>query len=121
MAKTRPQSTFQKLALAFLGLGVLPLIVMFLLFLRGFQGNFTRSLESTMEEANDYAQSKVEDLFKSIDRGMDCLYESNTAYGELYDLLESGAYSRNERQLYVGLIQVLRLCPTNWRRSAAQK
>ena len=104
MAKTRPQSTFQKLALAFLGLGVLPLIVMFLLFLRGFQGNFTRSLESTMEEANDYAQSKVEDLFKSIDRGMDCLYESNTAYGELYDLLESGAYSRNERQLYVGLM-----------------
>ena len=104
MGRAIPQSTFQKLAMAFLGLGVVPLTLMFLLFLRNFESNFTRSLESTMEEANYYAQSKVDDLFTGIDRAMDCLYDSNAAYGTLCDLLESGEYSRNERQLYVGLM-----------------
>ena len=104
MGRAKPQSTFQKLVMAFLGLGVVPLILMFLLFLRGFENIFTRSLESTMEEANYYAQSKVDDLITGIDRAMDCLYDSSAAYGALYDLLESGEYSRNERQLYVGLM-----------------
>lgn len=104
MGRPKPQSTFQKLAAAFLGLGVVPLILMFLLFLQNFESSFTRSLESTMEEANYYAQSKVDDLFTGIDRAMDCLYDSSAAYGTLRDLLENGEYSRNERQLYVGLM-----------------
>lgn len=104
MGRAKPQSTFQKLVMAFLGLGVVPLSLMFLLFLRNFESSFTRSLESTMEEANYYAQSKVDDLITGIDRAMDCLYDNSAAYGTLCDLLESGEYSRNERQLYVGLM-----------------
>lgn len=104
MGRASPRSTFQKLAMAFLGLGVAPLILMFLLFLQNLESIFTRSLESTMEEANYYAQSKVDDLLTGIDRAMDCLYDSSAVYGELHDLLESGEYSRNERQLYVGLM-----------------
>ena len=104
MGRAKYRSTFQKLAMAFLGLGVVPLILMFLLFLQNFESSFTRSLESTMEEANYYAQSKVDDLFTGVDRAMDCLYDSDAAYGTLRDLLESAEYSRNERQLYVGLM-----------------
>ena len=48
MGRAKPQSTFQKLVMAFLGLGVVPLSLMFLLFLRNFESSFTRSLESTM-------------------------------------------------------------------------
>ncbi len=63
----------------------------------------TRSIESTMEEANYYAQSKVNDLLTGIDQSMDYLYDYSAGdYGALYKLLEDNSVSRNERQMYVG-------------------
>lgn len=103
MSRARYQSTFRKLALAFLALGVAPLIVVCLLFLRQFGIQATRSMESAMEEANYYAQSKVNDLLTGIDQSMDYLYDYSAGdYGKLYKLLEDGSVSRNERQMYVG-------------------
>lgn len=103
MSRARYQSTFRKLALAFLALGVAPLIVVCLLFLHQFGIQATRSIESTMEEANYYAQSKVNDLLTGIDQSMDYLYDYSAGdYGALYKLLEDNSVSRNERQMYVG-------------------
>ena len=105
MNSPRPRSTFQKLALAFLALGVMPLILVCLLFLRQFDSYAAQSIENTMEEANYYAQSKVNDLLTSIDQSMDYLYDYSAGdYGALYALLESRAAGRNDRQLYMGLM-----------------
>ena len=99
MSRARYQSTFRKLALAFLALGVAPLIVVCLLFLHQFQRQATQSIESTMEEANYYAQSKVNDLLSGIDQSMDYLYDYSAGdYGTLCELLEDGSAGRNERQ-----------------------
>lgn len=103
MSRARFPSTFQKLALAFLIVGVVPLVFVCLLFLGQFDRHFTRSLENTMEEANYYAQSKVDGLLSGIDQSMGCLYDYAAGeYGALWELLESPGLSRNERQMYVG-------------------
>ena len=105
MSKARFQSTFRKLALAFLALGVAPMIVVCLLFLRQFDRQATQSIESTMEEANYYAQSKVNDLLSGIDQSMGAMYDwSSEEHAALYELLEDPSVSRNERQMYVGLL-----------------
>ena len=44
----RPQSTFQKLALAFLGIGVLPLICVCLIFMRSYESVANRTIESNI-------------------------------------------------------------------------
>ena len=88
MNSPKPQSTFQKLALSFLALGVMPLVLMCLLFLRQFDRFATQSIENTMEEANYYAQSKVNGLFTAIDQSMDYLYDYSAGeYDDLYQLL----------------------------------
>ena len=105
MNSPKPQSTFQKLALSFLALGVMPLVLMFLLFLRQFDRFATQSIENTMEEANYYAQSKVNGLFTAIDQSMDYLYDYSAGeYDTLYQLLESRTAGRNDRHLYMGLM-----------------
>lgn len=105
MNSPKPRSTFQKLALAFLGLGVVPLLLVCLVFLGQFDRFATQSIENTMEEANYYAQSKVSGLLAAIDQSMDYLYDYSAGdYGALHDLLESRAAGRNDRQLYMGLM-----------------
>lgn len=105
MNRPKPQSTFQKLALAFLALGVMPLLLVCLLFLRQFDRFATQSIENTMEEANYYAQSKVNDLLCAIDQSMDYLYDYSAGdYGALYELLEDRSAGHNDRQLYMGLM-----------------
>lgn len=105
MNSPKLQSTFQKLALAFLALGVMPLILMCLLFLRQFDRFATQSIENTMEEANYYAQGKVNDLLTAIDQSMDYLYDYSAGeYDALYSLLESRSAGRNDRHLYMGLM-----------------
>ena len=105
MNSPKLQSTFQKLALAFLALGVMPLILVCLVFLRQFDRYAAQSIENTMEEANYYAQSKVNDLLSGIDQSMDYLYGYSAGdYGALYHLLESRSAGRNDRHLYMGLM-----------------
>lgn len=105
MNKPRLRSTFQKLALAFLALGVMPMILVCLVFLRQFDRFATQSIENTMEEANYYAQSKVNGLFTAIDQSMDYLYDYSAGeYAALYSLLESPSAGRNDRRLYMGLM-----------------
>lgn len=105
MNRPKPRSTFQKLALAFLALGVMPLILVCLLFLRQFDRFATQSIENTMEEANYYAQRKVNDLLTAIDQSMDYLYDYSAGdYSALHALLESRSAGRNDRHLYMGLM-----------------
>lgn len=112
--KWKPQSTFQKLILAFLLIGVIPLIVVSLLFLRRYEDSYLRTLENTMGEANYYAQSKAEDLLIRVDQAAASMYDySLSPYSELYEVLEDESLNWNERQLYVGLMldQQLRVDP----------
>lgn len=104
MNSWRPRSTFQKLVLTFLLLGVLPLFCVCLIFLRGYEVSARLSLENTMEEANYYAQSKVEDLIGSVDQSMEYLYDyAEGEYTALYEVLESDTLTSNEKKMYVGV------------------
>ena len=103
--KLAPQSTFQKLAFAFLFLAVLPLILVCLIFIRRFEVTNRTATESTIAEASYYAQTKVGDLIESVDRAAEVLYDfSSTPYSALYEILESEDLTNNERQMYVGLM-----------------
>lgn len=104
-AKLKPQSTFQKLGLAFLLLGVLPLILTCLIFMRRYEGNAKIAMRGNMEEANYFAQSKVEALIESIDRATEVLYDFSVgSYSALWEVLESTELNRNEKQMYVCLM-----------------
>ena len=103
--KLKPQSTFQKLGLAFLLLGVLPMILVCLIFMRRYEGNAQATTKGNMEEANYFAQSKVETLIESIDRATEVLYDFSVGpYAALWEVLEDPELNNNEKQMYVGLM-----------------
>lgn len=99
----RPQSTFQKLALAFLGIGVLPLICVCLIFMRSYESMANRTIESNMQEATYFAHSKVYSLTESLDASMSVLYDFDPgSYHALWELLEDETLGASEKQNYVG-------------------
>ena len=103
--KLKPQSTFQKLGLAFLLIGVLPLILICLIFMRRYESNAHATIEGNMEEANYFAQSKISAVIENIDRTMEVLYDySAGSYTALWEILESPDLNSNEKQMYVGLM-----------------
>lgn len=104
MSNRSQPSTFQKIAIAFLLLGVLPLLVVCLTFFRRYESNMRLTIESNMEEANYYAQTKIADLVGSIDRSMEYLYDySDGDWAALYEVLEDETISENERRMHLGL------------------
>ena len=101
----KPQSTFQKLGLAFLVVGVLPMVLLCIVFMHRYETNANIALENTMAEANYYAQSKAEQLVSSIDHAAETLYDHNfDGYSALWEVLESETLNPNEKQMYVGLM-----------------
>lgn len=101
-SKWKLRSTFQKLAAAFVLLGVLPLILLCAIFLRRYEQSVQSFLRNTMEEANGYAQSKVTDLMGSLDRLTESLYDySAGGYSALYEILETDDLNENERSMYI--------------------
>lgn len=105
MSRWKIPSTFQKMAMAFLLLGVLPLLCVCLIFLRRYEANSEMTIKSNMVEANYYAQTKVGDLVGAIDQSMEYLYNySGGGDQALCDILESDTLSDNERNMYVGLM-----------------
>ncbi len=115
----KPQSTFQKLALAFLVIGVLPLIIVCIIFMRSYESTAHRTIESNMQEASYFAHSKVYALMENIDSSMELLYDySSGPYDTLWAILESETLSENEKQNYVGTM-LERLLQTDSSVSAA--
>ena len=101
----KPQSTFQKLGVAFLLIGVLPMIVVCMIFMRSYEGIAQRTMDSNMQEATYFAQSKVSQLIESIDSAMEVMYDySSGTYSALWEILEDENLNENEKQLYVGLM-----------------
>ncbi len=101
----KPQSTFGKLSLAFLLLGVLPLILVCLIFMRRYETSAQVTTNSNIREANYFAQSKVSDLIDDIDRATEIMYDySNGPYSSLWEILESNELNGNEKQMYMGLM-----------------
>ena len=103
--KRKPQSTFQKLGLAFLLVGVLPMILVCTIFMRSYEATARQTIDSNMEEANYFAQSKASLLIESLDNAMEAMYDfSSGPYGALWEILESRELNENEKQMYVGLM-----------------
>ena len=73
--KWKPQSTFQKLGLAFLMIGVLPMILVCTVFMRSYENTARRTIDNNMKEANYFAQSKGSQLIESIDNAMEVMYD----------------------------------------------
>ncbi len=103
--KWKPQSTFQKLGLAFLLIGVLPMIMVCTIFMRSYESTSQRTMDSNMQEANYFAQSKGAQLIESIDNAMGVMYDfTGGPYSTLWEILESSELNGNEKQMYVGLM-----------------
>lgn len=103
--KWKPQSTFQKLGLAFLLIGVLPMIMVCTIFMRSYESTAQRTMDSNMQEANYFAQSKGAQLIESIDNAMGGMYDFTSGpYSALWEILESSELNGNEKQMYVGLM-----------------
>lgn len=103
--KWKPQSTFQKLGLAFLLIGVLPMLLVCTIFMRSYESTARRTMDSNMREATYFARSKGSQLIQNLDHSMDIMYDfSNGPYDALWEILESDGLNSNEKQMYVGLM-----------------
>ena len=103
--KWKPQSTFQKLGLAFLLIGVLPMLLVCTIFMHSYENVARRTMDSNMKEATYFAQSKGAQLVERIDEAMEVLYDfSDGPYSALWEILESEALNENEKQVYVGVM-----------------
>lgn len=99
----RIHTTFQKLALAFLMFGVLPLLLVCLLSMERYEANARLTVESIMEEASYFALSKTEGLLQTLDRQMGYLYDySDEEHAALYELLADDSLNENQKKLYIG-------------------
>ena len=103
--KWKPQSTFQKLGLTFLLIGVLPLILVCIAFMRSYETTAQRTMDSNMAEANYFAQSKGSQLIEGLDDAMEVMYDFSAGpYSALWEILDDPALNENERNMYVGLM-----------------
>lgn len=101
----KPQSTFRKLSLAFLLVGVLPMILVCAIFMRSYEATARRTVESNMAEAVYFAHSKTAQLIESIDSAMSGLYDySASGYDALWEVLEDDSLNENDRQMYMSIM-----------------
>ena len=103
--RLKPQSTFRKLCLAFLLIGVLPLVLVCTIFMRSYESTAHQTIDSNMEEATYFAQSKIDELIGSVDSAMGAVYDFSAGeYGALWEILEDGSLNSNEKQMYMSMM-----------------
>lgn len=104
--KTRQTTTFKKLTLGFIFLGILPLVVVGSIFFVRFSQNIKAVSISNYKQITSYFARNVEDVIESVDAVMEELYSYETEAGSLRAVLQDESLDESARNLYMA--QMLR-------------
>lgn len=104
--KTRQTTTFKKLTLGFIFLGILPLVVIGSIFFVRFSQNIKAVSISNYKQITSYFARNVEDVIESVDAVMEELYSYETEAGSLRVVLQDESQDESARNLYMA--QMLR-------------
>ncbi|SDB15805.1 cache domain-containing sensor histidine kinase [Eubacterium oxidoreducens] len=101
MKKIKIQSTFQKLTLAFLLCGMLPLLVcVFFFFVREYK--VVRDvMVSNYSQITNYFTRNVEDILESVDSVMEVMYDYDDGEQTLAEVLQDEDMQQSEKALYM--------------------
>ncbi len=100
--KEKCSSTFFKLTIAFIGFGMVPLLVIGILFIVRYFGSVEQALENNYSLLSYYISKNVEDMFDSVDTAMGYVYDYNEEdYGYLHEVLNSDTIDREEKEKYI--------------------
>ena len=95
-------TTFQKLSLGFFLLGVLPMVLVCLLFMSRYEDNNMLTEEANMKEASYFAQVKICELIEGIDRSAEALYDYKPEdYSALYEVIEDSSLDLSAKAMYI--------------------
>ena len=112
--KFQTLTTFQKLSLGFLLLGILPMVLICLLFMSRYEDSNMLTVEANMKEAGYYAQVKISEQIEGVDRAAELLYDYETEpYSALYEILEDSSLDRANKERFISplLGQILKSNP----------
>lgn len=96
------KSTFFKLTMAFICFGMLPLLLIGILFIVRYFGTVETVTEKNYSLLGYYISKNVEDLFESADDSMAYAYDyKNEEYNYLYEVLKDETLSSEKKENYI--------------------
>ncbi|MBR5490710.1 MAG: sensor histidine kinase [Oscillospiraceae bacterium] len=112
--KFQTLTTFQKLSLAFFLLGILPMVLICLLFMSRYEDSNMLTVQANMKEAGFYAQVKISEQIEGVDRAAEILYDYEAEpYSALYEILEDASLDKTSKERFISplLRQILNSNP----------
>lgn len=102
MIKMKTGSTFFKLTLAFICFGMIPLLVIGVLFILRYFSTVEQVLKNNYSLLGYYISKNVEELFDSADDTMAYAYDyKNDEYNYLYEVLKDESLSSEKKEIYI--------------------
>ena len=111
MMRLEKNTTFKKLTLGFVFLGMVPLIVAGAAIFIRFSNHMKDSSVENYSQITDYFSKHVEDLLASVDGAMEGLYDYAGGEGSLKDVIQDTELSESERKLY--MLQMMQSMTSN--------
>lgn len=102
LIKMKTGSTFFKLTLAFICFGMIPLLVIGVLFILRYFSTVEQVLKNNYSLLGYYISKNVEELFDSADDTMAYAYDyKNDEYNYLYEVLKDESLSSEKKEIYI--------------------
>ncbi len=95
-------TTFTRMMLTFIGLGLLPMLLLSVMFLERYSRYLENTTISNYSQITSYFARNVGDLFDTVDEGMSALYDYETDDGRsLAEVLKDDTLSQSDRAVCV--------------------
>ncbi|MCI8894127.1 MAG: histidine kinase [Lachnospiraceae bacterium] len=102
MRARRFHSTFTKMTAFYIGFGMIPLVLISLMFFFWYHLDVMQSARSNYSQIADYVERNVSDLLETADETAGYLYDYSAGdYQYLYQILEDPGLSETGRQIYI--------------------
>ena len=102
MRARRFHSTFTKMTAFYIGFGMIPLVLISLMFFFWYHLDVMQSARSNYSQIADYVERNVSDLLETADETAGYLYDYSAGdYQYLYQILEDPGLSETRRQIYM--------------------
>lgn len=107
MKEKRFHSTYAKMTAFYICFGMVPLVLLSLVFFYWYSQDVMQSAENNYSQIADYVERNVSELVEKADEAAGYLYDYSAGdYQYLYQLLEDQTLSGSQRQIYInGLLQ----------------
>lgn len=102
MKKISFQSTFAKMTTFFIGFGIIPVLVISMVFFYWYFADVEESTIANYTQIAEYAERNLSDVITQIDTTAGYMYDfSVNSYAHLYEVLEDTSIDPTEKKIYI--------------------